>query len=862
MELRLLLMFFLALPIAASSQSTAGFISIDCGYDEASDYTEQKTNIVYTSDADYTDVGVNMKISPEINITGRFDFYGTLRSFPNGRRNCYTLGPVIKGQKYLARAEFKYGNFDGLNSPPVFDIYIDIHFWRTIPRVNFSRHEIIFVSSREFVQVCLVNKGRGTPYITVLELRPLLNTTYPLVNGSQALVLNGDRIDFGSQGSRRYPMDPFDRIWFGSERRQNWLTIRTNQTININGSEFGVPEGVLRTAVTTQAVSESLSFNLTRIQRNNTYVFMHFAEIQRLQNNSRREFDIFEGSSRLIGGYRPRYLSVESLYNRSSEAEGRITYSIRPTRNSTLPPLINALEVHTLLQLSGLPTLENDVKAISSIRAAYDFRDKWQGDPCVPKDLMWEGLNCSYDGSLNPRIVALNLSHTGINGGISPEIGNLTALVSVDLSSNNLTGPIPLNLGLLPELKFLNLADNDLSGPLPLILQEKSRNQTLLLRIDGNEIPCTSANSCESKEKKNKAVLFVAIVVPVFIIILMICIFIWISKRRKQNFPEEKGRFFTFEEIVHITKNFQKQIGKGSLGIVYYGQLSTGREVAVKMVLQKSTQLPQAFLDEAEILSRVHHKNLVSLLGYCGDQENLTLINEFMACGSLAALLSDEMSSNLSWGIRLSIALEVAQGLEYLHSFCKPPIVHGDVKTANILLNQKFEAKLSDFGLSRLFKDDDSPHIPAEISGTPSYIDPEYLKTAVFNEKSDVYSFGIILLELITGKFPIQEELETMSVVSWVKSRVDQGDIVAIVDQRLGGNYNHTSIIKAIDIAVKCVDSCSMERPTMSDVVLELGACLASMSLQDLSSCGSSPGMDSSDTVPIFHRREGSTLSK
>ena len=175
----------------------AGFISIDCGYDGPPN--PAYSDISYSGDDLYIDSGKNERVSADTNLTGLLGFYRTLRSFPDGKRNCYTLGSLQRGRKYLIRAEFMYGNFDGLNRPPSFDVYLGVHFWDSVRPVNFSRLEIITVSLSESVQVCLVNKGSGTPYITVLELRPLNNSMYPLANSSHALVLRGDRIDYGGK---------------------------------------------------------------------------------------------------------------------------------------------------------------------------------------------------------------------------------------------------------------------------------------------------------------------------------------------------------------------------------------------------------------------------------------------------------------------------------------------------------------------------------------------------------------------------------------------------------------------------------------------------------------------------------------
>ncbi|XXG57234.1 hypothetical protein AAC387_Pa03g4447 [Persea americana] len=180
---------------------------------------------------------------------------------------------------------------------------------------------------------------------------------------------------------------------------------------------------------------------------------------------------------------------------------------------------------------------------------------------------------------------------------------------------------------------------------------------------------------------------------------------------------------------------------------------------------------------EVHLLMRVHHRNLVPFIGYCQEDGNMALIYEYMAQGHLGSHLLDSNSNALSWDRRLRIALDVAQGLEYLHNGCKPPIIHRDVKTANILLNEKLEAKIGDFGLSKAFSDDFT-HVSTAVKGTFGYLDPEYCNSNNLTEKSDVYSFGVVLLQLITGKPAIVRisASERRSLIDWAIPIVVEGD--------------------------------------------------------------------------------------
>ena len=175
----------------------AGFISIDCGQYSTNPYNDTDSGLSFSPDAPYTSAGVNREISREANVTGLKPYYIHLRSFPEGTRNCYTLGPVNIGAKYRVHAQFFYGNYDGLQRPPTFDIYLDVNRWTTVAAGEFARTEIIALAVADSVDVCLVNTGLGIPFISELDLRPLPFFMYTQVNSAQSLVINGNRWNFG-----------------------------------------------------------------------------------------------------------------------------------------------------------------------------------------------------------------------------------------------------------------------------------------------------------------------------------------------------------------------------------------------------------------------------------------------------------------------------------------------------------------------------------------------------------------------------------------------------------------------------------------------------------------------------------------
>uniref|UniRef100_A0A453Q9D8 Protein kinase domain-containing protein n=1 Tax=Aegilops tauschii subsp. strangulata TaxID=200361 RepID=A0A453Q9D8_AEGTS len=254
-------------------------------------------------------------------------------------------------------------------------------------------------------------------------------------------------------------------------------------------------------------------------------------------------------------------------------------------------------------------------------------------------------------------------------------------------------------------------------------------------------------------------------------------------------------------------------------GPVYFGCLENGTPVAVKMLSETSSQGYAEFLAEAQHLTRVHHKNLVSLIGFCRDRKHLSLVYEYMDGGNLQDRLRGQESPN--WLQRLKIALDSAYGLEYLHKSCSPPLIHRDVKTGNILLTSNLEAKLSDFGLTRAFSSGTRTHTTTQPAGTLGYLDPEYYATSHLSEKSDVYSFGVVLLVLITGQpaIIIISDTERTNISHWARHRLSEGDIDSVTDPTIRGDRDINSVWKVAELALRCTEHTGRDRPTMVEVV-------------------------------------------
>ncbi|MCO5580029.1 hypothetical protein L7F22_033895 [Adiantum nelumboides] len=287
--------------------------------------------------------------------------------------------------------------------------------------------------------------------------------------------------------------------------------------------------------------------------------------------------------------------------------------------------------------------------------------------------------------------------------------------------------------------------------------------------------------------------------------------------------PKLKGaRYFSFAELKKATNNFSEtnEIGSGGYGKVYKGELITKEKLAIKRAEQRSMQGAVEFKNEIELLSRVHHRNLVGLVGFCFKQGEQMLVYDYMENGTLRDALQGFRGIKFDWRRRLRVALGAAQGLAYLHDSASPPIIHRDIKSSNILLDAKLNAKVADFGLSKIGPDAGKTHVTTQVKGTVGYLDPEYYLTQQLTEKSDVYSYGVVLLEMLTARQPIEHGTY---IVREVKALLDKGGMAAlrsILDPKL--QYESMlDVQKFVQIAMHCTDESALNRPTMSEVVRE-----------------------------------------
>ncbi|WZY84135.1 hypothetical protein YC2023_030519 [Brassica napus] len=301
-----------------------------------------------------------------------------------------------------------------------------------------------------------------------------------------------------------------------------------------------------------------------------------------------------------------------------------------------------------------------------------------------------------------------------------------------------------------------------------------------------------------------------------------------ISKLGKGNIS---AQIFTFRELCVATKNFnpENQLGEGGFGRVYKGHIETSEKVvAVKQLDKNGYQGNREFLVEVMMLSLLHHTNLVNLVGYCADGDQRILVYEYMPNGSLDDHLLDlgrTKRKPLDWDTRMKVAAGAARGLEYLHETADPPVVYRDFKASNILLDQEFNPKLSDFGLAKVGPTGGQTHVSTRVMGTYGYCAPEYALTGQLTMKSDVYSFGVVFLEMITGRRVIDTTKPTreQNLVTWASPLFkDRRKFSLMADPLLGGKYPMKGLYQALAVAAMCLQDEAETRPNMSDVVTAL----------------------------------------
>ncbi|XP_020598836.1 receptor-like protein kinase HSL1 [Phalaenopsis equestris] len=436
------------------------------------------------------------------------------------------------------------------------------------------------------------------------------------------------------------------------------------------------------------------------------------------------------------------------------------------------------------------------------------------------------------------KLTLINLANNNLTGGIPLELGSLPVLNYLDLSGNDFTGEIPLQLQNL-KLNRFNLSDNQLSGPIPALFDSESYKTSFL----GNPGLCWyRAGHCGSSNNSSRSrikVLWLLRAIFIFAAVILIVGIAWFGnkyrliKKAKKVQGKSKWTLTSFHKLTfseyEILESLDEDnvIGSGASGKVYKVVLVNGEAVAVKKLwrtLKKSDgnhdqAADEAFEAEVATLGKIRHKNIVKLLCCCAHKDCKLLVYEYMQNGSLGDLLHSCKASVLEWPTRYKIALNAAEGLCYLHHDCVPPIVHRDVKSNNILLDAEFGAKVADFGVAKIVEEVEmGQRSMSFIAGSCGYIAPEYAYTLRVNEKSDIYSFGVVILELVTGKLPVDPEFGEKDLVKWVCSTIQNKGEEHVIDSKLDLSYKK-EITKVLHIGLCCTSTLPINRPTMRKVI-------------------------------------------
>lgn len=457
------------------------------------------------------------------------------------------------------------------------------------------------------------------------------------------------------------------------------------------------------------------------------------------------------------------------------------------------------------------------------------------------------------------KLHALDLKFNNLSGTIPDELSGMTSLETLDLSHNKLSGVIPPSLAKLSFLSKFNVAYNQLHGVIPTGVQFATFPNS---SFEGNNLcgdhapPCepNRQNSSRSRKKARTSTtiiigMTVGIVFGTALFLALLYMIVLRAHSRREVDPEKEddntnekdleefgsslvilfhnkdnNKELSLDDLLKSTSNFDQAniIGCGGFGLVYRATLPDGKKVAIKRLTGDCGQMDREFRAEVEALSRAQHPNLVHLQGYCVYKSDRLLIYSYMENSSLDYWLHEKVDgpSTLGWDTRLQIARGAARGLAYLHQSCEPHILHRDIKSSNILLDGNFEAHLADFGLARLILPYDT-HVTTDLVGTLGYIPPEYGQASVATYKGDVYSFGVVLLELITGKRPMDmcKPKGSRDLISWVFQMKRERRGCDVFDPLIYDRQHDEQLMRVLELACLCLSESPKVRPSTQQLV-------------------------------------------
>ncbi|KAL3820751.1 hypothetical protein ACJIZ3_006656 [Penstemon smallii] len=534
---------------------------------------------------------------------------------------------------------------------------------------------------------------------------------------------------------------------------------------------------------------------------------------------------------------------------------------------------ISFLLVFSFSAVVGATTDQNDVQGLQVLYTSLNSPSQltgWNasgGDPCGES---WRGVTCQ--GS---SVVSIQIPGLGLIGTMGYLLNNLMSLKTLDLSgnnihdsipyqlplnltslnlaSNNLTGNLPYSISTMGSLTYLNISRNGLSQAIGDMFANHSTLSTLDLSFNnftGDLPPSLNSTNLSTLQVQNNQLtgsLNILVGLPLTNLAKSAATVSDLKPPPAENVTVERlqgkngslkrvkspitASSYTVATLQTATNSFSQEniIGEGSLGRVYRAEFSNGKVMAIKKIDNAALSLQEEdnFIEAISNMSRLRHPNIVALAGYCAEHGQRLLVHDYVGNGSLHEMLhfADERSKMLTWNARVRVALGTARALEYLHEVCLPSVVHRNLKSANILLDEELNPHLSDCGLAAL-----TPNTERQVSGTQmigsfGYSAPEFALSGIYTVKSDVYSFGVVMLELLTGRKPLDSSRtrSEQSLVRWATPQLHDIDALAkMVDPILDGMYPAKSLSRFADVIALCVQPEPEFRPPMSEVVQAL----------------------------------------
>ncbi|KAH8968226.1 hypothetical protein BDL97_03G118000 [Sphagnum fallax] len=857
-----------------SAKNPPGSFFVDCG--STASYVDKITGITWMPDDQFINEnsGVNANASSASQYYPDFSEFTTLRYFPDSRaKNCYRF-PVTLNATYQIRGTFFYGYYDNQTTLPSFQMAVDgtiVGSDFIIEAPVFAYQEVTYVAQTNLTYLCLSRDlTNSVPFISAISL---VNITDPFPGSSYYMTQFKWNFNGGNK-IIRYPDDPFDNYWFPIMPNSSYVN-SSAQVEALSGSGLSwtqtfPPPAVMNTALTTNGdMTISIPHSYT------WFMTLFLAELTPISEGF--VATISRGFTVEVPGYSPTWPSLAAIGNEPEVVElkyyGTVPLFVSLLQGTAAPwgPLVNAMEIFEVSENQmAILTNQQDTLAIEEIKSSYGNLGVWTGDPCLPYPHPW--LTCSNVSVLDnsSSIIAVNLSGYGLIGPISPGFTKLESLSSLNLDHNNFSGT--LNLLVWNQQYFrheklvISMVNNDISDLEPSFPLEQSwENDTLFyssLLLGGNPI-CNKKLNCRYnmsvppappviiQRKNTKLIWILSTTLSItFIFGAIICMVILRKYRLnalalheiQQEFAKQQVQptLYSYNVLKVATKDFHhdNKLGQGAFGTVYKGTLLDGTNLAIKLLNTQSHQNIDDFLNEVVSITGIKHKNLVKLKGCCLHGTQRLLVYELVEKKNLAEALWGSEGENtifLDWPTRFHICVGIARGLFYLHEELQPCIIHRDIKGPNILLDNNLNPKIADFGLARLFSNDQSHLFTQERAGTLGYMSPEYATFGELSTKVDVYSFGVLLLEIISGRKAILENAtDKVYLIKWAWLLHKENMLMNLVDQKINDTLVEIEVQRVINVALLCVQIESTKRPSMSQVLAMLQG---EMDLPNISSC-------------------------